>query len=746
MVKDKIVEVVYSKELFFKILSGFILLIILPTLIMGIFFYENMTIRSEQEQRELNKKALDLVQKNIDEVLDNAQYKMLTLALNTNVLEFFREDISDTKKLLKVKDIRNLLDTGVYHSNIMDSIYIYNVRNNKIITNQTYEDLQNFDDKDFLNELRRDKINAKRNIKGVDVISWYMKIPLHSSHPEGYIVYNFSIDKLTKVLQNRIYIDKINLALIEAESGDVIVSTDNSLKNEIIDTNLLTEDKTTKLGDNILFNKLSGKQGYIYLAVMPKSYIDNISRPIWNTVLSISMILLIVGVLVSIYLSRQLYNPIETLIYSLRKDISNMNNVPSGNIKGEVEYINYAMKQYKTTSSNTKSILRKNKNMIKNSVFNRLFNKDYLQYSDIKSNLELLGIDFNKESYCLFAIYLENGIANKEIDIVDRFAVINMAEEILNKKNITAVGVDLDQKKVIIVLNFDSFNNEYKSLIDIANEIKKVIYEYAGILLSIGIGDIINEFLDICLSYTSSLRALNYNIITEKHSVVAHDELNLNQEAIYYPLKNVEKISNNIMIGKKDVVDKMIRDIFDDIRKNVMSLQNVKFCTIQMVTIIYKDMIDKGLDFNSVLDKELDIFKEIDKMKTVKQIEEWFVNLSHNVSNYYKSLSGECNDVIISKVLEYVKDNYTEPIYLSNLADELNITQQHLSRKFKKHRGITLVSYINRVRIQKSAELLKSSNENISTIANAVGFNDTKYFIKKFKETYGITPNMYRNS
>lgn len=746
MVKDRIIEVVYSKELFFKILGGFILLIILPTLIMGIFFYENMTIRSEEEQRDLNRKALDLVQKNIDEVLDNAQYKMLTLALNTNVLEFFREDISDSKKLLKIKDIRNLLDTGVYHSNIMDSIYIYNVRNNKIITNQTYEDLQDFDDKDFLMGLRRDEVNKKRSIKGTDVVSWYMKIPLHSSHPEGYIVYNFSIEKLADVLRNRIYIDKINLALIDMSSGNVIAATDKNLMSEIIDTDFLIEDKITKSEDNILFKKLSGKEGYIYLAVMPKSYLDNLSRPILNTVLSISLILLLVGVLVSVYLSRQLYNPIETLIYSIRKDISNINNVPSGNIKGEVEYINYAMKQYKTISINSKSTLRKNRNMIKNSVFNRLFNKEFLQYSDIQSNLELLDIDFSKESYCLYAIYLENGIANKEIDIVDRFAVINIAEEILNKNDITAVGVDLDQKKVIIVLNFESGNDDYETLKNMANEIKKVICEYAGIMISIGIGDVINEFLDICLSYTSSLRALNYNIITEKHSVVAHDELNLNKEIIYYPLKNIEKISNNIMIGKKDVIDKMISEVFKDIRKNVMSLQNVKFCTIQMVTIIYKDMIDKGLDFNSVLSKELDIFNEIDEMKTVKQIEQWFIALSHDIADYYMSLSGECNDAIISKVLKYVENNYTKPIYLSNLADELNITQQHLSRKFKKHRGITLVSYINRLRIQKSAELLKSTDQNISIIANEVGFGDTKYFIKKFKETYGITPNMYRNS
>ncbi|WP_193774366.1 helix-turn-helix transcriptional regulator [Vallitalea guaymasensis] len=745
MVKDKIVELVYSKELFFKILSRFMLLIILPTLTMGIFFYKNMTIRSEQEQRDLNRKALDLVQKNMDEVLDNAEYKMLTLALNNSVLEFFREDISDTKQLLIVKDIRNLLDTGVYHSYIMDSIYIYNVRNNKIITNEAYEGLENFNDKNFLIGLRNDGASTIRTIKNKKIVTWYMKIPLNSSRPEGYIVYNSSVEKLTNVLKNRLYIDKINLALIDIHTGKVIVSTEDDFTEEVINIKALEEGKTTKFKDNILFNKISNKDGYAYVAIMPKSYLDNLSRPILYTVLSISLILLLVGVLISIYLSRQLYNPIETLVYSIRKDISKINNVPASNIRSEVEYINYAMKQYKTTSYKTKHMLRKNKDMIKNSVFNRLFNKEYIHYSDIKSNLEVLDINFSKNNYCLFAVYLENGIANSEIDIVDRFAVINIAEEILNKNNITAVGVDSDQKKVIIVLNFDSVSDDYNILKESAVELKRVIYEFSGISISIGIGDIVNELLDICLSYTSSLRALNYNVITEKHSIVTHEELNLNR-GNYYPLRDIEKISNNIMIGKKDIVEIMLRDVFDDIRQNVMSLQNVKFCTIQMIAIVYKDMIDKGLDFNSFVEHEIDIFNEMDNMKTVNQIEEWLIGLVVEVTDYYQRLSGKSNDAIIDKVLKYVEDNYTKPIYLSNLADELNITQQHLSRKFKKHRGITLVAYINRLRIQKSAELLKTTDKNIGTIAIEVGFNDTKYFIKKFKEAYGITPNMYRNS
>ena len=55
------------------------------------------------------------------------------------------------------------------------------------------------------------------------------------------------------------------------------------------------------------------------------------------------------------------------------------------------------------------------------------------------------------------------------------------------------------------------------------------------------------------------------------------------------------------------------------------------------------------------------------------------------------------------------------------------------------------MNYINRTRIEKSATLLKNTNESITNIAIKVGFNDVNYYSRTFKKFMNMSPTQYRN-
>jgi AraC-like DNA-binding protein len=57
---------------------------------------------------------------------------------------------------------------------------------------------------------------------------------------------------------------------------------------------------------------------------------------------------------------------------------------------------------------------------------------------------------------------------------------------------------------------------------------------------------------------------------------------------------------------------------------------------------------------------------------------------------------------------------------------------------------MSIKQYINKVRLERAADMLVQNEYSISTIARGVGFEDTNYFIKLFKSTYGCTPGEYR--
>lgn len=100
---------------------------------------------------------------------------------------------------------------------------------------------------------------------------------------------------------------------------------------------------------------------------------------------------------------------------------------------------------------------------------------------------------------------------------------------------------------------------------------------------------------------------------------------------------------------------------------------------------------------------------------------------------------------LLRKVLTYLHMNYTQLNPLSHLASEFHVSQEHLSRQFKKEVGTTLLSYIADLRTKKAAELLQTTPLSISEIAMYVGYTDSNYFVKVFKKRYGMTPSAYRS-
>ena len=95
-------------------------------------------------------------------------------------------------------------------------------------------------------------------------------------------------------------------------------------------------------------------------------------------------------------------------------------------------------------------------------------------------------------------------------------------------------------------------------------------------------------------------------------------------------------------------------------------------------------------------------------------------------------------------VFEYVNVHYHEPISLGVISSLLNFDKSHFCRVFKKTMGISFVEYLNLVRLDKSKELLRSTEKSITEIAYEVGFATSAYFIKIFKKHNFCTPNMYR--
>ena len=108
--------------------------------------------------------------------------------------------------------------------------------------------------------------------------------------------------------------------------------------------------------------------------------------------------------------------------------------------------------------------------------------------------------------------------------------------------------------------------------------------------------------------------------------------------------------------------------------------------------------------------------------------------------------NNEANSFIVKNALEYIRENSQERLRLSDVAEQVYVSQWHLSKLLNKHTGKTFSDILNGARMDKSKELLKDPALRICDVAEMVGFQDLAHFSRVFKKMEGMSANEYRNT
>ena len=101
---------------------------------------------------------------------------------------------------------------------------------------------------------------------------------------------------------------------------------------------------------------------------------------------------------------------------------------------------------------------------------------------------------------------------------------------------------------------------------------------------------------------------------------------------------------------------------------------------------------------------------------------------------------------IVRQALMFINLNISSNITVKQVANEIGLSPDYLTRLFKKELGINIITYINRKRIYTSLNLLKTTDLSIEDIGDLIGLNNTSYFYTLFKKEIGVSPKQYRNS
>lgn len=104
------------------------------------------------------------------------------------------------------------------------------------------------------------------------------------------------------------------------------------------------------------------------------------------------------------------------------------------------------------------------------------------------------------------------------------------------------------------------------------------------------------------------------------------------------------------------------------------------------------------------------------------------------------------NSEFVLSVKHYLMNHLCESIKIPDICETLNCSKTFLHVSFKKETGYSVMEYLTSLRIEKAKELIRTTNLNMSQIADQLGFCNISYFSNSFKKCTGMNPSEYSKS
>ncbi|MCD9021517.1 response regulator [Cohnella silvisoli] len=262
--------------------------------------------------------------------------------------------------------------------------------------------------------------------------------------------------------------------------------------------------------------------------------------------------------------------------------------------------------------------------------------------------------------------------------------------------------------------------------------------------LSGGIGRSCSSLRDLPSSYVQAIEALRNAKLAGLGSLVLFDQLDV-RRSYEYPVGKEKALLTYIENGYKDQAQQLIADLTREWETSPdIHPSSIRHTALELTLSLRKIVRKHHAELEKVLGEE-DLAALIRyRIRSIPQMRDWLLQATASVMSFLEDATKIGAKKAVGDIAKYMLEHYGEEISLNGVADTFHLNSAYLSRIFKQEMGQTFNDFLSHVRMEAAGKLLADESLKIHDIAPIVGYDNVSYFMKKFKEHFGITPSEYR--
>ncbi len=369
-----------------------------------------------------------------------------------------------------------------------------------------------------------------------------------------------------------------------------------------------------------------------------------------------------------------------------------------------------------------------------------------LSADELLDKLAYFKLEINPEyNYFQVAVVdVSSGVYNlvdrEENNILLSIQCVERIRQILRNDKYTQVF--LDNNRRIVILS----NNESLDITDCCETIKTLIINRYNCFVCIGVGNKGCGIEKISNSYSEACVALNYKVIVGKNQIVNYSDITYSTDAPWRGIPNkAEKIDFYIKAGMNKKMFELIDELFTEGHYcPAITIENLRLEAFDILSACMHVLLELKIDTSSLWQYPTQAYEDVSRIDNMIDLKNYIKNLITKVINKVHNVNEKKANSLIIQIQQYIQDNISIELSLSNVAKKFFVSSSHLCRLFKQETNQTFVEYITRVRMEYAMKILMETDLKVYEIGEKIGIKDSHYFSILFKKFTGCSVNEFR--
>ncbi len=218
----------------------------------------------------------------------------------------------------------------------------------------------------------------------------------------------------------------------------------------------------------------------------------------------------------------------------------------------------------------------------------------------------------------------------------------------------------------------------------------------------------------------------------------------LGEDATTFQIENAffSSISRGDVEGVNTMIKRLLKSDLVISKLSTDDTRPLKYWAINTIAIATRHAITGGADETACYSFTDEAIMQIDGLTEESDILQFLFKKSLQLTATVNKIQQNTHPKAVREALKIINTRLFEDLRLDILAKECSISKDHLSLLFKKSFGVTIPQYIKTQRLAASKDML-TRGMSLSEVATTTGFSTESYFIKCFKDEFGMTPGEF---